>query len=286
VVLNDEHILWIKSNKGQISWPVLYRKFRERFRIKVGERTIRRAYYKDMEVKKKNGHEVILTISDMHIPYHHEDSFAFLKALRDKYQPDKVVCLGDLNDWHGISFHANDPDLSSAGSELKRNRKFNRLLEEIFPEMDIIGSNHGDLPLRKIKDAGLPKAFLRSYNDIYEVGSGWQFLDDLFLESCGRKIYFVHGISKNGLKLASQRGVNVVQGHYHTEMRIDYISNPENLLWSMQAGCLIDKRSLAFAYDKLNLNRPIIGTGVIVRGLPKLLPMLLDKRSRWTGEVP
>ncbi len=74
-------------------------------------------------------------------------------------------------------------------------------------------------------------------------------------------------------------------GHYHTEFRIDYVSNPDNLLWSMQVGCMIDKKSLAFAYDKLNLMRPVIGTGVIVDSKPELIPMLLDKRGRWTGKL-
>jgi len=54
----------------------------------------------------------------------------------------------------------------------------------------------------------------------------------------------------------------------------------------MQTGCLIDKKSLAFAYDSMNLNRPIIGCGGIISGSPKLFPMLLDKNGKWTGEVP
>jgi hypothetical protein len=54
----------------------------------------------------------------------------------------------------------------------------------------------------------------------------------------------------------------------------------------MQVGCLIDRKALAFAYDKLNLNRPIIGCGMIEKGQPKLLPMILDAKHRWTGFVP
>lgn len=110
-------------------------------------------------------------------------------------------------------------------------------------------------------------------------------MDDLVIQDKNEILYVAHGIVKDGKKLAAQRGVHVVQGHYHTEGRIDYISNPRNLLWSMQVGCLIDKQALAFAYDKLNLNRPIIGTGLCVRGKPLLVPMPLNDKSRWTGKL-
>ena len=233
------------------------------------------------EFKKKK----ILTISDMHIPYHHPDAFAFLKGLQKKHKFDLVINMGDMMDWHGISFHPKSPELLSPGDEQKANQKFAKELEKIFPHMFVIGSNHGDLPLRKIADAGLPRDFIRSYNDIYGVGDGWRFIDDLTLIDGDEIIYFVHGISKNGLTLASKRGVNVVQGHYHTEFRIDYVSNPRNLLWSMQAGCLIDRASLAFEYGKLTTDRPIIGTGIILNGVPKLEPMPLVSGGRWTGKL-
>lgn len=236
----------------------------------------------DYNFKKGN----ILFISDAHMPYHHEDFIKFMSALQKKYQFKLVVSVGDLGDFHNISFHDSDPDLLGAGDELLALQKCASKLEALFPKMIIVGSNHGDLPLRKIKNAGLPKAFLRDYNDLYNVGSGWQFVDDLTLEHEGEMVYVVHGISKSGIKLAAQRGVNVVQGHYHTEFRIDYISNPKDLLWSMQVGCLIDGKSLAFAYDKLNLTRPIIGCGMLENGLPKLVPMILGEDGRWTGKLP
>lgn len=232
---------------------------------------------KDYDYRSKN----ILLLSDMHIPYHHEDSFKFLSAAKDKYKPDLVVSLGDLVDWHSISFHPKDPELAAAGHELKLIRKHVAVLEKMFPSMIIIGSNHGDLPLRKFKDAGLPRDLLRNYNDIYDVGKDWKFVDDLTITHGNDIVYMTHGISKNGLKLATQRGINVCQGHYHTEFRVDYASNPRNLIWSLQAGCLIDKEALAFSYDRLNLQRPIIGTAAILKGHPTLLPMLLDGEGRW-----
>jgi G:T/U-mismatch repair DNA glycosylase len=68
---------------------------------------------------------------------------------------------------------------------------------------------------------------------------------------------------------------NVVQGHFHSKFAIQFWSNPNNLFWSMQAGCLIDDKSMAMAYNKLTLERPIIGTGLIINSMPILEAMPL-----------
>ncbi len=221
----------------------------------------------------------------MHIPYHHPDSFRFLKALKAKLKPDLVVSLGDLADFHDLSFHDSDPELMSVGDELKALQKHAKGLEKIFPKLIIIGSNHGDLPARRAFASKMPKSFLRPYNDIYGVNKGWQFVDELYLEDGNKLYYHTHGVSKNGLKLAKERGVCTIQGHYHTEFRVDYASNPRDLLWSLQAGCLIDPKGLAFAYDRLNQTRPIIGTGSCIYGQAQLHPMVLDSKSKWNGRL-
>ena len=74
----------------------------------------------------------VLVISDLHIPYHHKDAFKFLKALKDKYKPDLIVNIGDELDQHQISMHDHNPDLMSAGDELKSSRVYVKELEKIF----------------------------------------------------------------------------------------------------------------------------------------------------------
>ena len=77
----------------------------------------------------------ILVISDMHIPYHHQDSFAFLEAIKKEFKPTFTMSIGDLLDFHAISMHTHDPDLASAGHELTMARKYVSELESIFPDM-------------------------------------------------------------------------------------------------------------------------------------------------------
>lgn len=228
----------------------------------------------------------ILNISDQHMPFEHPDMFKFLAAIKKKYAPTIVINGGDEVDSQSLSFHDSDQDLPSAGDELVRATIKLKKLEKMFPSMFLLDSNHGSLALRRLKHHGIPMKFLASQHAIYGVSTKWQWVNDLTLTlPNGQPVYFCHGMSKNGIKLCAQRGTNVVQFHYHTEFRIDYIGNPNSLLWSLQSGCLIDRKSLAFAYDKLNLNRPIIGTSMIIDSKPILIPMILNSKGRWIGKL-
>lgn len=228
----------------------------------------------------------VLVISDQHVPYEHRDMFAFLAAIKRKYKPTLIVNIGDEVDHHALSFHDSNVDLPSAGEELVKATEKLKRLQKLFPTMTLIDSNHGSMAVRKLKHHGIPLKYLATQQQIYGIKDGWQWVNDLKIElPNGQQCYFAHGISKDGKKLAAQRAINVVQGHYHTEFRIDFVSNPDNLLWSMQVGCLIDKKALAFEYDKLNLTRPVLGTGMIIDSLPVLIPMQLNKKGRWTGKL-
>lgn len=252
-----------------------------------------RAYYKAMgdvqedegvvEVKgaaeiKQQGYDNsrILVISDIHAPYHHPNTISFIKGLIDKYQPTRVISVGDEQDLHNASFHDADPDLMSAGDELKAARAFMKELQALVPKMDILSSNHGDLYYRKAKHHGIPLHVIKSYNDVLGVDEGWQWYNDLIVDlPNGKKVYFCHGKSQNGLKLSQNMGMSCVQGHYHNSFNIQYWSSPLELHWSMQVGCLVDDRSLAMAYNRLTVGRPILGCGVIIEGVPMLEAMPL-----------
>jgi predicted phosphodiesterase len=228
----------------------------------------------------------ILIISDMHMPYQHPETCAFLLGVKQKYHPTRIVCVGDEVDYHAMSFHDSDPDLPSASDELENAILQLCPLYTIFPEMDLVDSNHGSMVYRKGKHHGIPRKFLRDYGDILRAPATWNWTSNLLVElPTGQDLFVTHGVKKNGMQLAQQMGCCVVQGHYHTEFNITYTSSPSQLYWSMQVGCSIDDKSLAFAYNKTQTTRPIIGHGIIIDGLPKLLPMELNKGGKWTGRI-
>jgi predicted phosphodiesterase len=228
----------------------------------------------------------VLVISDLHIPYHHQHAFDFLKALKAKYKPDLIVNIGDELDCHAISMHDSNPDLYSAGDELRHSRVYIKELEKIFPQMKIVHSNHSSLVYRRALKYGLPKDYLRSYNEFLGVGDGWEWVDDLTITlSDNSKCFFTHGMSADVLKVAQQYGMNTVQGHYHTKFAISYYSNPDALIWGMQTGCLINQKSMAFDYAKNFKSRFIVGCGMIINGQPKLMPMVLKDGGDWIKKI-
>ena len=233
------------------------------------------------------GYRSILCISDQHFPYNHPDICPFLKAIANKYSPDKIVNMGDELDYHAISFHDKDPELMGPSDELKTAIARMSPLFDLFPTMDIIESNHGSLVYRKAKHHGIPRHVMKSYREVIGAPQGWRWHPDLTLKmSDGNNVYLCHGRSSNGLKLSQSLGMSTVQGHFHSKFEIQYWGNSIGLYWSMVSGCLIEKDSLAFAYGKLDLFKPIIGTSIILNGVPKLLPMILTKAGRWNGLIP
>ena len=229
----------------------------------------------------------ILLISDLHVPYQHPDTVAFLTAIKKKYKPTRVISVGDEVDKHAMSFHDSDPDLSSAGDELEAAIEGLQPIYKLFPKMDLVDSNHGSMVYRKGKHHGIPRKYLRDYGDILDAPKGWKWSHELLINiPGGNQLLVVHGISKDVMKVVAQRGVCVAQGHYHSEFRIGYLGNPNHLLFGINVGCSIDSKSLAFAYDKLNLARPVVGHGIIINGLPHLLPMVLNSKGRWNKVIP
>ena len=228
----------------------------------------------------------VLVISDLHIPYHHQDAFAFLTALKKKYKPDLIINIGDELDQHAISMHDSNPDLPSAGDKLRMSRKYISELEKIFPDMILVHSNHSSLVYRRALKYGLPIDYLKSYNEYLGVSDRWQWVDDLTITlSDGTRCFFTHGMSADVLKLSMQMGKHCVQGHYHSKFSIGYFSNPDALHWGMQVGCLTSQKSMAFDYAKNFKNRFIIGCGMIIHGQPKLMPMVLTEDGRWTKTI-
>jgi len=238
----DEQISFMGELRDSgLKWPEIADKFNSKFKCKPkrSPETLRICYINNEGKEPKSKPELtpsnskvkkgvvgdfdsssILVISDQHIPYEHPDMLAFLEAVKKKYKPTLVVNIGDEVDKHALSFHDSDADLPSAGHELEMAIAKIKRMEKLFPSMILVDSNHGSLALRKFKHHGIPMKYLASQHDIYGVSDKWQWVNDLTVKlPNGQDCYFCHGMVKNGIKLAAQRGTNVVQGHYHTDFR-------------------------------------------------------------------
>ena len=230
-------------------------------------------------------HQRTLNISDLHCPYHHPDSVKFLQAIKEKYDPDTVICMGDEADKHALSFHDHDPDLPSAGDELKKAKDVLQQIADIYPKVTVLESNHGSLAYRKAMSAGIPKAYIRPYSEVLGLPT-WKWVPDLTLTLPDRSpCYWHHGKSANSFLALRDIGMNFVQAHFHEKYNIHYHGSQERLKWVIATGCMVDDHSLAMAYNKTNMKRPIIGCSIIIDSHPRLLPMILKRNGRWNGRL-
>jgi hypothetical protein len=231
--------------------------------------------------------ECVLVIPDIHAPYQHPDTIPFLMAVREWFSPDLVVDLGDELDYHAMSFHDSDPNLDSAGVELEKGKEFLNELYKVFPQVLVCHSNHGSMQFRRAKAHGIPVQLIKKYRDVIFPSHGapqWSWAHNWRINTPMGEVLFKHQAS-GILSDAAHNSCNLVVGHSHGNFSVEYSASSSHLYYGMYCGCLIDKDSMAFAYGKHSLRKPIIGCAVILYGRPILLPMVLDKGGRWIGRL-
>jgi hypothetical protein len=228
--------------------------------------------------------KTVMIIPDLHEPYSHPDSHKFLKAVYDEYNPDIGICLGDEVDHHAISFHDSDSSLPSADAELDQAIiMLQEGLHRLFQKLYLLESNHGSLAFRKMKHHGLPIRMLKPLNELYETPL-WEWHHDILLLTNLGPIYICHGKAAAYGKLAKEMGCSAIQGHYHGKFEITWHRTATGSRFNCFSGCLVDEKSMAMAYGKNHLPKPILGCTIIDKnGIPKLIKMKLDLQGRWNG---
>ena len=228
-----------------------------------------------------------MVIPDIHAPYQHPDTLPFLRAAKTQFNPDLVVDLGDELDYHAMSFHDSDPNLDSAGVELEKGKEFLNELYGLFPQVLVCHSNHGSMQFRRAKAHGIPVQLIKKYRDVIFPEHGapeWSWAHNWRINTPLGEVLFKHQAS-GILSDAAHNSCNLVVGHSHGNFSVEYSASSSHLYYGMYCGCLIDKDSMAFAYGKHSLRKPIIGCGIILNGRPILLPMVLDSGGRWIGRL-
>jgi metallophosphoesterase superfamily enzyme len=227
----------------------------------------------------------VLVISDLHLPWQHPDAIHFLAEIKAKCKPEIIVNVGDEVDCHGISFHKSDTSLLNPDKELERAIEEIKKLNELFPKMYLCESNHGSLSYRRLKSEGIPIRNLKTLQDLYETPL-WEWHHEITLETHAGKVLVVHGKSGGQYKLAMEQGISCIQGHFHCSASINWFTSTTSMRFNMFVGCLVDEKSMAFAYGKNIARKPILSVGFLTEyGEPCLLRMVTDHHGRWIGKL-
>jgi predicted phosphodiesterase len=217
-----------------------------------------------------------LIIGDTHEPFCKEGYLEFCKKVQIEYNCGTIVHIGDLVDNHAVSYHDHDPDGRSPGDEFKLALDNCDKWYKAFPEVFICIGNHDRLPFRKAFTAGLPKNWLKSYQEMFNSPKGWKW--DFVHKLNG--VIFQHGTGLSGemaaINAARENRQSTVIGHLHTVCNTRFLASHKDLIFGMSVGCGIDHSKYAFAYGKENTRKPVLSCGVVINGkMPINIPMFL-----------
>ena len=229
----------------------------------------------------------LLILSDVHLPFQHPQAFEFLQKVKKDVKPDHVISVGDIIDLASVQVsRPSDPNIDSPIFELEKARKEIKILEKIFPKMQICWGNHDLRLLRKAELVGIPRSMLRDINSILEVKAKWTWHDKIIITlPNGQQVYFTHNFKRNAMSSSKELGVSFCQGHFHTALSCEFWSSPTALNFALNVGCLINPKAEAFRYQKNFLKRPILGCAAIIDSSPRLYSMLLNSNGKWIGKL-
>ena len=202
--------------------------------------------------------ERILVVGDLHCPFDHPKYLKHAVETYGKYNCTRVVMIGDIIDSHASSYHESDPDGLSAGDELKQAKKNVAKWYKAFPDADVIIGNHDRIVSRKAFTAGIPKDWIKNYNDVLETPQ-WRWTERLVIGD----IQFVHGEGGQASTKAKNDLMSTVQGHIHTKMETHWFVGANYRIFSCQVGCGIDRDAYALSYAK-SFKKQALGVAVIL----------------------
>lgn len=223
----------------------------------------------------------------MQAPFEHKDAFDFVCAVRDKYETDTTVNIGDELDLHAFSgkFPV-DPDGYSPGDELAKGIAHLQPFYGEFPNTKVCRSNHVDRFYKKAFNSGLPRRSVLQPRELLLAPEGWEWREHWIIDG----VRYEHGHSQGGIDaarlLAISNRQSTVIGHHHAHGGVRYIANEDSLIFGLNTGCLIDRNAYVFAYGAANKFKPTLGCGVVLYGVPYFVPMIVQgKYERWIGEL-
>lgn len=215
----------------------------------------------------KQQQEIIGVVGDLHFPFAHPNYLQFLRNTFKQYGVTRVVFIGDLFDHYSYSRFVKKPIAMNPRQEKEKALEQIKPYYEAFPKADICLGNHDVRYIERAEEFGIDEDIIKDFKDIYGMPKAWKIYDEyenfLFIDN----VLYIHGSAYNGQYGAKQAAINeqmsVVMGHGHSFAGVYPVANRRKLLFGMNVGCGISPAEYAFAYNKKDKFRPLIGCGIV-----------------------
>ena len=213
--------------------------------------------FKRDKISKSESIENVLVIFDLHAPFVKNGYLEFCRSMYKKHGCSSVIFTGDIADFHFSSYHETDADGFSAGEELDRAIEQLKGFHDAFPNSKVCLGNHDAIIQRKMATGALSKRWMRPLTEVLQVPT-WEFAEEWIIN----KVKYIHGLGMKIRPRVMSEMCSCVQGHYHSDSEYVTFVNEKQMMFGLQGGCGVDRRSYAMAYGK-HFKKPQINVGIV-----------------------
>jgi metallophosphoesterase superfamily enzyme len=254
-----------------LSWSELYKELPD-----INPSAIR-AYIRRCS-RYKGSEKPVGVIGDLHIPFEHKGYLPFLKDTFRKHHVGEIVSIGDLFDQYSYSRFIKKPISMNPREETKISKERIQKYIKAFPKLKVCLGNHDTRYIDRAEEFGIDSDILQGFRDIYGLPDTWEIYDEYDNYLIMDDVLYIHGSAYNGekgAKIASMtEQMSVVMGHAHSFAGYWPIVNKRKIMFGLNVGCGISPHEYAFAYNKKDKLRPILGCGIVYNsGYAQFIPM-------------
>ena len=211
----------------------------------------------------------LLVVGDIHEPFCLPGYLDFCVETYQKFNCNAVHFCGDIVDNHYASYHETDPNGLSGGMELDFAIEKVKEWSKAFRHATVCIGNHDRLIARKAFSSNIPKAWIKSYNEV--LGTNWDWQPRFVIDG----VQYTHGEGGTARTKSKNDMISCVQGHIHTQCYVEHLCGQDKNIFAMQVGCGIDRESYSQAYAR-NYKKPAIACGVVIGGHTAINVMMGD----------
>ena len=209
---------------------------------------------KEILHKKRN----VLVVFDLHAPFTKSGYLEFCLEMYTKYDCSEVVFSGDIIDSHYSSYHETDADGLGGSDELDAAIEVLSKWHEAFPVAKVCDGNHDMIVRRKATTGGIPSRWIKPMTDVLNIPN-WEFADEWIIDG----VKYIHGLGMKISPRVNSEMCSVVQGHWHSDTQYITFVNEKELMFGIQGGCGVDRKSYAMAYGK-HFKKPQINCAIVM----------------------
>lgn len=209
----------------------------------------------------------VLVIGDLHEPVSHPAYMRFVQDLYEQWDCNRVHFIGDVVDFHAVSFHARHPEAPGTTDEYELAYAKVAKWYETFPKATVSIGNHDARVIRLAESVNIPAKFIRDYADVWDT-PGWTWETETMIDGA----YLFHGTGCGGehpaFNVMKKMAMSSIMGHVHSAGGVKWTANPTRRFFGMDVGCGIDDTAYAFAYGQHLKRRSVLSAGVLIDGIP------------------